>query len=404
MLPDERMPDEAARQALVRLARWLRADAYPIWSQHGWDARLGGFHERLTAGGPVPGEARRARVQLRQIYSFARASGLGWQDNAGRLVAEGLTYFFARYRRPDGLARTLITSEGSVADDRALLYDQAFALLAFAQAHQLLGAGQRLREAAEALLERIYEAYKCAGLGFRSQSACERPLSSNAHMHLLESALEWRFLSEDPRWGRLVEELLELALDHLIDARTGVLREYFDLAGAAYAGAGGRLVEPGHQFEWAWLLLRAGGGQGTASGPAASAREVCARLLTAAARLMELGEAHGVRDGVAINSLLDDMTVNDPQARLWPQTERLKAHALMARLTGDPRHWHLAGEAAQALERYLDTGVRGLWYDRRLPDGSFVAEPSPASSFYHIVCAIGELASALETQPRRQCF
>jgi len=31
-----------------------------------------------------------------------------------------------------------------------------------------------------------------------------------------------------------------------------------------------------------------------------------------------------------------------------------------------------------------------------LPDGSFPREPSPASSFYHIVCAIGELAAALD--------
>jgi hypothetical protein len=27
------------------------------------------------------------------------------------------------------------------------------------------------------------------------------------------------------------------------------------------------------------------------------------------------------------------------------------------------------------------------------PDGSFVHEPAPASSFYHLVCAIGELGS-----------
>jgi len=108
-----------------------------------------------------------------------------------------------------------------------------------------------------------------------------------------------------------------------------------------------------------------------------------------------LGPDRGLRQ--AAEALLDDMTVHDPEARLWPQTERLKAHSLMARLTGEPRHWRLAGEAAQALEGYFHTGARGLWHDRRLPDGSFVRETSPASSFYHIVCAVGELASALET-------
>jgi mannose-6-phosphate isomerase len=44
--------------------------------------------------------------------------------------------------------------------------------------------------------------------------------------------------------------------------------------------------------------------------------------------------------------------------------------------------------AAKTLWRYLEMSVPGLWRDRMLPDGSFVEEPSPASSFYHIICAI----------------
>lgn len=374
------MTDEA-RQVSMRLGRWLLSDAYPVWSQRGWDPKHGGFHERLTADGPVAGDARRVRVQLRQIYSFARAPRLGWGGDAHRLVNEGLAHFFARYRRPDGLARALVAPDGSVADDRAMLYDQAFVLLALAEAYRLLGAGHGLWEAAGVVLGRIQTAYKRAGRGFRADGASEYPLSSNPHMHLLEAALAWCPLAPDPRWRRLADELVDLALDCMMDARTGVLREHFELPDTGSQPLGARIVEPGHQFEWAWLLLCAGG----------------AKQRSAAIRLIEIGEAHGVRDGVAINCLLDDMTAHDPRARLWPQTERLKAHALMARLTGEPRHWRLAAQAGRALEQYLDPGARGLWHDQRLPDGSFVREPAPASSFYHIVCAIGELAAALET-------
>jgi len=399
------MPHDDPRRALARLERWLLNEAYPVWTERGWDEKQGGFHERLTADGPVAADARRARVQLRQIYSFARAPALGWTEDTRGVVAEGLAHFFSRYRRPDGLARTLVAPDGSAADDTALLYDQAFALLAFAEAHRLLGSEGGLREAAEALLDRIYAVYQRSGWGFRSEGASERPLSSNPHMHLLEAALAWCTASEDERWRRLASYLVELALYYMIDPRTGVLREHFELDETERTGVAARLVEPGHQFEWAWLLLCAGGARGPdacrpglAGQPrrAASPREMPAPLFDAAARLIEISEKHGVRDGVAVNSLLDDMTVHDPQARLWPQTERLKAHALMARLTGERRHWQLATEAAEALERYLDTGARGLWYDRHLPDGSFPREPSPASSFYHIVCAIGELASALD--------
>jgi mannose-6-phosphate isomerase len=78
-------------------------------------------------------------------------------------------------------------------------------------------------------------------------------------------------------------------------------------------------------------------------------------------------------------------------ARLWPQTERLKsALAFMAVSEGAARlHYRReALAAARTLWRYLETPMPGLWRDRMLPDGSFVEEPSPASSFYHIICAI----------------
>ena len=44
-------------------------------------------------------------------------------------------------------------------------------------------------------------------------------------------------------------------------------------------GMPGRIVEPGHQFEWAWLLLRWGG------------REDIARARAAALKLIEVGES-----------------------------------------------------------------------------------------------------------------
>jgi len=52
------------------------------------------------------------------------------------------------------------------------------------------------------------------------------------------------------------------------------------------------------------------------------------------------------------------------------------------------------------LQKYLATDVPGLWRDRMNPDGSFVEEPAPASSFYHIVGAILDLDAGLNTSSR----
>jgi mannose/cellobiose epimerase-like protein (N-acyl-D-glucosamine 2-epimerase family) len=43
--------------------------------------------------------------------------------------------------------------------------------------------------------------------------------------------------------------------------------------------------------------------------------------------------------------------------------------------------------------------VRGLWRDTMKLDGSFVEQPAPASSFYHIVTAVAELERALAQGP-----
>lgn len=376
-----------ARLALVHeqdlLLRWLRTDAYPLWATQGYDRIQGGFQEALTSAGPNSQQPRRARVQARQIYAFARAASLGWSPaQAARLVSEGMECFLGRYRRADGLFRTLVAADGSALDDRAVLYDQAFVLLALAESQCVLGPQPELLHTARLLRAALYQRLKRSGPGFSSAVPDALPLLSNPHMHLLEAALSWITIAEDATWSALAAEIVALALSRFIDSASGALREQFDADWAPLPGIAGRIVEPGHQFEWAWLLLRWGGADGGA-------------VRQAAVRLLQLGEAHGIRDGVAINELLDDFSVHDGEARLWPQTERLKAAVRMATMTGEARYWSMAVQAARGLRRYFETAVPGLWYDRLTVDGRFVQQPAPASSFYHIVCAIDELKAVL---------
>ena len=52
----------------------------------------------------------------------------------------------------------------------------------------------------------------------------------------------------------------------------------------------------------------------------------------------------------------------------------------------------MAGGGQQGLQPFFGTPAAGACFDRMLPDGSFAAEPSRATSLYHIVCAYAELA------------
>jgi len=363
-----------------RLKRWLLESAFPTWWERGFDHRRGGFHERLAQDGTPLDEPRSARVQPQQIYCYAAAAALGWPGPARSAVQGGLDWYLTHYRRQDGLFRATVGPDGDVLNDSVVLYDQAFALFGLASAAAVLDDVQHLARIATQLLVALRAERAHPLAGFEETAPPSAPLLSNPHMHLLEACLAWEALGGLPAAAGLADEIATLALTRFIDPASGGVREFFDQAWRPAPGRAGRILEPGHQFEWAWLLLRWGRRRG---------RPVA---ITAALRLLALGESRGVDPArcVAVNALLDDFSVEDADARLWPQTERLKAACLAALETGEDCYWAMAVRASRGLRAYLETPRPGLWRDRQHPDGSFVDEPAPASSFYHIVGAILE--------------
>ena len=370
ILPDEL---DAARG---RLKAWLLEAAYPIWWDVGADHSGGGFHDRLNLDGtPQPG-LKRLRVQARQAWAFALAEALGWRGPGADASRHGLD-FVRTWRTAGGLYRLAPRPADAPLDGMGELYDQAFVMLALAVARPAAGAPTAEVEA-RALRERLADFADPLG-GYAEAPGVPAPLFANPNMHLFEAYQAWAANSVDPMWAAEADRLGDLALTHLIDPRTGALAESFGPGWSLPAPPERWTIWPGHLFEWAWLLLRWRGGD-----PATRA---------AALRLVDVAEAHGVDPArkVAIYALDDELAPVDSSARLWSQTERIKATALAASLTGRPELWDAARQACEGLERFFEVPTRGLWRDRMLADGSFAEEAAPASSFYHIVGAITEL-------------
>ena len=366
------------------LNAWLTGSALPLWRARAVDPVHGGFIEWIGQDGLPLLAAKRCYPQARQIYVFVQAGLMGWDGPWLQTVEQGLDFFLRVFPRPDGLMRLRVAADGSAEDDTPRLYDQAFALLMLATVRRVLAdRAADLEQRAAVLRDRLLADRRAPHGGFIE--VVGPPFYANPNMHLLEAALAWVETSDDPAWAALADELAELALAKFIDPAGGFLREYFDAAWSPAAGEGGRLVEPGHQFEWAWLLM---GWSRLRNRPEA---------LAPAARLYAVGKL-GVDParGVAINALWDDLSVRDADARTWPQTEWMKAAVAMA-----DRHEPGSAERATcevdvevaiaALDGYLRTHVPGLWWDRRLANGRFADEPAPSTTFYHIVCAIAEL-------------
>ncbi|RAK66569.1 AGE family epimerase/isomerase [Phenylobacterium kunshanense] len=348
---------------------WLRTAALPLWATVGRDPANGGFREALTWTGAPHDPRRRARVQARQAFVFATAAADGLAGPWARTAREGFDWFLSNGRRPDGLLATTLDTTGAVTDREARLYEHAFVLLALAALHRLDPASGAESEAL-AILERL-QAFRHGAGGFQENS--DHPFQANAHMHLFEAALAWEAIGGGHRWAALGDELADLALSRFIDPATGALHEFFDADWRPMEGEAD-LIEPGHQFEWAWLLEPWGAARGDD------------RARAAARRLFIVGRtAFDPARSVVQNAIHKDFAIRDAGARLWPQTEHLKA----ALVLGEPA---AALEAANGLAAYLDTPARGVWRERMREDGGFIDEPSPATSLYHLHLAIRELA------------
>jgi mannose-1-phosphate guanylyltransferase/mannose-6-phosphate isomerase len=362
----------AEMQTLAEAARWydawLRGAALPLWSSAGVDAGHGFFHEALTVDGKPHPAPRRSRVQARQVFVFATCARLGYGAALLPIARRGFEGLLSRYRRPDGLFINSVGADGAPHDDGVDIYEQAFALLAMAALHAADPSAGDLPAQAQRTLAAL-QARRVAGGGFRESGA--QPFQANCHMHLFESSLAWEEAGV-AGWAGLSDELAELALGKFIDAETGVLREFFDADWRPLEGEGG-LVEPGHHFEWAWLLERWGRARGDVR-----ARDAARRLYANGLRGVDPARQ------VAMNALWEDFTIRDANARLWPQTEHLKATLFF----GDEAQ---ILRAAQGLAKYLDVPARGAWRDKMQADGGFLAEPSPATSFYHLLTAVLEL-------------
>lgn len=361
-----------------RFANWLRMRALPTWATLGLGAD-GSFAESLTLNGRAFSAPRRARVQARQIFVYGQAGAMGWTGPWRQILASALTCLYDNYLKPDGFARTLLTPEGTPLDDTSMLYDQAFILFALSAA-KAAGVEDPTIEARAIKLRDGLIAEALPNGAMKEKG--EQPYQSNAHMHLLEACLAWEAISDDAGWSALADQVAHLAMDVFIDAEGGFLREFFGEDWKPAAGQDGRLVEPGHQFEWAWLLTRYG------------ASRKNDRAIAAARKLYANGRIGiGERPLIAYDAMNDDLTIRSQRSRLWPQTEWLKASLILAEHAVEGERALLLADAAaaqRALWLYLTPD--GLWRDKRLADGQFIDEPAPASSFYHILAAFMQVS------------
>jgi len=364
--------------------RRIRDEILPFWADAGFDQDCGVFRERFDFSGcEHPTVPRRAMVQARQIYVYSAAAKDGVFREGGELAARAMQRLFDLYLDEKdplrGFAFSVDAAGGRVSEIRDS-YTHAFVLFSLASLYGLTGE-KRLLSAAESTLRFIDRHLVCpdhGGLLDRHPTA-EAVKRQNPVMHFLEACLALHEAAPEGPYIEQAERIVSFFEERLFLPEAGALPEVFaedwrlDPAAAAY-------FEPGHHFEWIWLLdwFRRLGGR-----LAAQTED----------RLWESARACGVDPrGWCYDTVRLDRRPLNRSTRLWPHTEGAKA-GVARHAAGEAQGLSFCAQMLQTLnEVFLGRPFPGGWIDRFDANLKPIVDYVPASSLYHLYGAFRELA------------
>jgi mannose/cellobiose epimerase-like protein (N-acyl-D-glucosamine 2-epimerase family) len=369
---------------VISFVTWVRQQALPFWATRGFDTSNGRFAERLDGSGrplPVP---HRAMVQARQIYVYAHAAELGWYAPGAALAETAMATLRREFCDDDAdiasAAFSVDPHSGKQLSATRDSYTHAFILFATAHLFRLTGDRALLTFALRiaTFIERNMMDPVHGG-AIDALPAASGAKRQNPQMHLLEAYLALEEAAPGRGWIERADTLVVLFHDRLGKADRGVLLEHFAHDWAPHADpAMASVFEPGHHYEWAWLLDRHQRLSGRGHG-------VWRTVLHAKA--VSHGHAPG---GLIYDEVFADGQVAKCSHRLWPHTEAIKAAAVRhcdgdAQALGDARRM-----AALLHEHFLDRPFVGGWTDQISSTGEALVDYVPASSLYHLFLAAAE--------------
>lgn len=345
----------------------------PLWQGPGWNADMALPYEALDAGHhPLPPQRYRAMACARQLYLFSSLIGQvpAAEERAAALFRSLQQHF---HDAEHGGWFYSIDPQGAPLDQRKDLYTHAFIL--FACAHYWNKVREPLVESVlNATLEVLAQRF-ATGDGLyeasldRDWSSLDSGPLQNPLMHLAEAFLATLSVREDIAVQRALVELCTAMQKRFIDPQHSVLME-------KPLGAVDNWFEPGHQFEWYFLLESSSLLRGS-------------KLHASLERAFVLTEQLGVDPQTgAVAAMLDpNGAAKDAAQRIWAQAEYLRA------LTLRPDSEASVQRQLQALQqRFLHVGG---WYECRDEQGEVSRKDMPSTTPYHLATCYSGLVDYL---------
>lgn len=379
-----------------RYLSWCKNQALPLWIDRGI-SEDGGFWERLDHDGkPVRNLNQRVYVQCRQCLVLSEAAARNWHPSAKSLAIKSLKRIvsqlgFSTFGHPEFTGVPYSWSpDGTVQDGRSDLYTYGFVLLALAQYAKLVDNEKGIACAEEVMC--FLDLNMASNHDGWIESIPEiLPRRQNPHMHLFEAMLAMYDCTGLDCFRYYAEGLISLFQRRFLPPKKPYrLLEFFN-SDWSVDDQTGHLVEPGHMFEWVWLLNwyeRVSGWK-----PAVDVDE----LFSDATKIGLTEDRSTVINTVDIHGKLVD-----GGSRYWPQTEAIKAALVLAERGNDMSLAIANSLVNNLLDKFLGAyaPIRGGWVDGFDRDGKPLDNYNSASAFYHYVGVATELEYFLSTQEK----
>jgi mannose-6-phosphate isomerase len=342
----------------------------PLWQGPGWNAEMALPFEALDAQHqPLAPQRYRAMACARQLFLFSSFMGHPQVPDADVRAAALFRSLQRHFHDAEhGGWFYSIDPQGAPLDRRKDLYTHAF--IVFACAHYWAKVREPLVEsvlnaALNVVAQRfadgdgLYESVLAEDWSSLDAGPLQNPL-----MHLAEAFLATLDVREDADTLAALDNLAEAMQRRFVDIEHGVMLE-------KPLDAVDNWSEPGHQFEWFYLLESSEHLRGT---------PLHGSLTTAFAH----AQAQGVDQITgAVAAMLDvDGSVKDGTQRIWAQAEYLRA------LTLRPGSEALLARQLNALQQHFlhPTG----WNECLDSQGKISRSDMPSTTPYHLAtCYIG---------------
>jgi mannose/cellobiose epimerase-like protein (N-acyl-D-glucosamine 2-epimerase family) len=389
------MPDFRSRVFLLEHIRTTMAFYHPRCIDP-----AGGFFHYFKDDGTIYDRAHRHLVSsTRFVFNYAMAARAFDEPAYLDVVRHGLAYLRDVHRDPKAGGYAWTIRAGEPEDRTNHAYGVAFVLLAYGCAFKagVAEAGEWMDETWDLLEHRYWDAD--AQL-YRDEADVDWNFSpyrgQNANMHLCEAMLTAFDADPNPRYLHRALALAERMTQQQAAKSDGLVWEHYDAHWNIdwnYNRDDPKHLfrpwgfQPGHQTEWAKLLLILG-------------RHVDADwLLPTARRLFDTAVAHAwdrKHSGLCYGFAPDGLICDDDKY-FWVQAESLAAAALLAERTGEDAYWDWYERLWRyAWEHFVDH-EHGAWYrilDRR--NRKYSDEKSPAGKAdYHTMGACYEVLNVI---------